>query len=269
MSGHKYEELARQLRQGIQDGTYQTGQRLPSENELTQTTGYSRQTVRQAMALLENEGLTDRVRGSGTYVRSQVPSRRRTHNIAVVTTYIGEYIFPDILRGIDGVLSGNGYTQLLSATGNRVDRERQILEDLRQKPIDGLIVEGTKTALPNPNIDLYAYFDEQRIPVVFINGFYPDLTSPVYVVADDRAGGRLACQRLLKQGHRHIAGVFKNAGTRAICKPSPKRGCLWMMIMCCGTPPKPGMISLPVRPSACWKAAPPWSATTTKPPCNF
>ena len=210
MSGHKYEELARWLRQSIQNGTYQTGQRLPSENELTQTTGYSRQTVRQAMALLENEGLTDRVRGSGTYVRSQVPSRRRTHNIAVVTTYIGEYIFPDILRGIDGVLSGNGYTQLLSATGNRVDRERQILEDLRQKPIDGLIVEGTKTALPNPNIDLYAYFDEQRIPVVFINGFYPDLTSPVYVVADDRAGGRLACERLLKQGHRRIAGVFKN-----------------------------------------------------------
>ena len=210
MSGHKYEELAQQLRLKIRNGTYQTGQRLPSENELTLLTGYSRQTVRQAMAMLENEGLTDRIRGSGTYVRSQIPGRKRTYNVAVVTTYIGEYIFPEILRGIDSVLSSNGYTQLLSATGNRVDRERRILEELRQKPIDGLIVEGTKTALPNPNIDLYAALHEQRIPVVFINGFYPELTNPVYVVADDRAGGRLACQRLLAKGHRRIAGIFKN-----------------------------------------------------------
>lgn len=210
MGGHKYQELAQKLRQEILSGVYRTGQRLPSENELTAATGYSRQTVRQAMALLENEGLTDRIRGSGTYVRSRVPGRRRTHNVAVVTTYIGEYIFPEILRGIDGVLSQNGYTQLLSATGNRVDRERAILEELRQKPIDGLIVEGTKTALPNPNIDLYEYFRQERIPVVFLNGFYPDLVKPVYVVADDRAGGRLACKRLLTQGHRRIAGIFKN-----------------------------------------------------------
>ncbi|MBE5795241.1 MAG: transcriptional regulator, partial [Clostridiales bacterium] len=60
------------------------------------------------------------------------------------------------------------------------------------------------------NIDLYAYFDQQRIPTVFINGFYPDLSQPIYVVADDRAGGKLACQRLLQKGHRRIAGVFKN-----------------------------------------------------------
>lgn len=210
MSGHKYQELALKLRQDIRNGVYRTGQRLPSENELTAATGYSRQTVRQAMALLEDEGLTDRIRGSGTYVRSRVPGRRRTHNVAVVTTYIGEYIFPEILRGIDEVLAQNGYTQLLSATGNRVDKERRILEELRQKPIDGLIVEGTKTALPNPNIDLYEYFRQERIPVVFINGFYPDLVRPVYVVADDRAGGRLACRRLLEKGHRRIAGIFKN-----------------------------------------------------------
>ena len=73
MSGHKYQELALKLRQDIRNGVYRTGQRLPSENELTAATGYSRQTVRQAMALLEDEGLTDRIRGSGTYVRSRVP----------------------------------------------------------------------------------------------------------------------------------------------------------------------------------------------------
>ena len=209
MNEHKYAALAQKLREKIQTGAYQNGQKLPSENELAESTGYSRQTVRQAMALLEREGFTDRVQGSGTYVRSAAPQRAATHNIAVVTTYIGEYIFPAILHGIDAVLSKNGYTSMLSATHNRVDNERRILTELLQKPIDGLIVEGTKTALPNPNIDLYEQFVQRGIPVVFINGFYPDLKKPLYVVADDRAGGRMACEALLQKGHTKIAGIFK------------------------------------------------------------
>ena len=51
MSEHKYAQLADRLRTEIQNGVYTGGQRLPSENELASATGYSRQTVRQAMAL--------------------------------------------------------------------------------------------------------------------------------------------------------------------------------------------------------------------------
>jgi GntR family transcriptional regulator of arabinose operon len=211
MSEHKYAELAARLRADIRNGKYTQGERLPSENELAAQTGYSRQTVRQAMSVLENEGLTSRVQGSGTYVRSAVPRRLETKNIAVVTTYIGEYIFPTILHGIDHVLAQNGYTSMLAATRNRVDNERRILTDFLQKPIDGLIVEGTKTALPNPNIDLYAKFAEAGIPVVFINGYYPELSPrPLCVVEDDRGGGRMACDALLEKGCKSIAGIFKS-----------------------------------------------------------
>ncbi|HWQ79451.1 MAG TPA: GntR family transcriptional regulator [Anaerovoracaceae bacterium] len=210
MSEHKYTELANKLRSDIQTGVYTEGQKLPSENELAYTTGFSRQTVRQAMSLLENEGLTSRIRGSGTYVQSTEPIKPATHNIAVITTYIREYIFPAILHGIEDVLSKNGYTPMLCATHNRVDNERRLLTDFLQKPIDGLIVEGTKTALPNPNLDLYIRFHETGIPVVFINGYYPELKNPIYVVADDRAGGEKICGELLKKGHRRIAGIFKS-----------------------------------------------------------
>jgi len=210
MSEHKYKDLLDKLQTDIQNGVYARGQKLPSENELAETTGFSRQTVRHAMSILENEGLLNRVKGSGTYVRNSELRQVSSRNIAVVTTYIGEYIFPAILHGIDEVLSQNGYTTMLSATHNRVDNERRILLDFMQKPIDGMIVEGTKTALPNPNIDLYANLKEQGIPVVFINGFYPELKKPIYVVADDRAGGRTLCETLLKKGHRRIAGIFKS-----------------------------------------------------------
>ncbi len=210
MSEHKYKDLLNKLQIDIQSGVYARGQKLPSENELADATGFSRQTVRHAMSILENEGLLSRVRGSGTFVRNLEPIRLTSRNIAVVTTYIGEYIFPAILHGIDEVLSENGYTTMLSATHNRVDNERRILMDLIRKPIDGMIVEGTKTALPNPNIDLYIHLKEVGIPVVFINGFYPELKKPIYVVADDRAGGYIVCNELLKKGHRRIAGIFKS-----------------------------------------------------------
>ncbi len=210
MNEPKYQTVAVKLRQAIADGQYPAGQKLPSENELVRTTGFSRQTIRQAMALLESEGLTERIRGSGTYVRGHAANRPKTYNVAVVTTYIGEYIFPAILQGISNCLSENGYTPLLSATQNRVDTERRVLQELMEKPIDGMIIEGTKTAIPNPNIDLYEAIARKNIPVVFVNGFYPELRNTVYVVMNDRKGGRMATETLLKKGHTHIAGFFKS-----------------------------------------------------------
>ena len=42
---------------------------------------------------------------------------------------------------------------MLYATSNQVGQERRILLDLLgQKKIDGILVEGTKTALPTPNL---------------------------------------------------------------------------------------------------------------------
>lgn len=210
MNESKYLLVARRLREAIRNGDYLGGQKLPSENELVARTGFSRQTIRQAMALLETEGLTERIRGSGTYVKSIRTRKAPTHNIAVVTTYISEYIFPSILQGISQCLQQNGYTPLLSATQNRVDTERRVLLELMEKPIDGLIVEGTKTAIPNPNIDLYEQLERSGLPVVFVNGYYPDLRRPAFVVMDDRAGGRMAAESLLQKGHRHIAGFFKS-----------------------------------------------------------
>ncbi len=206
----KYETLANQLRNKIITGIYKTGDMLPSENELAAAEKLSRQTVRQALALLEREGRITKRQGRGSFVADTAVRRDKTYNVAVVTTYISEYIFPDILRGIEQVLSQNGYTPFISATYNRVDNEREILASLLSKPIDGIIIEGTKTALPNPNIDLYRSIERARIPMVFINGYYPDFKPQVYVVADDRAGGASAAGLLLRQNRKKIAGIFKS-----------------------------------------------------------
>ena len=206
----KYEQLAEKLRQKIVDGQFAPGVKIPSENELTVSEGLSRQTVRQALSVLEREGQIIKRRGSGSVVTGRARKRDATGRIAVITTYISEYIFPDILRGIERTLARHGCAPTLAASHNRVDNERAILETLLANPVDGIIVEGTKTALPNPNIDLYRQLAAAGVPMVFINGYYPDFKPSVYVVADDRAGGIMATELLLRKGHTRIAGIFKS-----------------------------------------------------------
>lgn len=193
----------------IEDGTFGDGDKLISENTLCEKFGISRQTVRHAIGRLEQEGLVERQRGSGTYIKTGgLGVNNKTMTVGVITTYLDDYIFPSIINGIEGVLTKNGYSISLGLTRNRVENERRLLESFLEKGLDGLIVEGTKSALPNPNIEIYKKFYKQGIPVIFMNGYYGEL-SPNYVVVDDVLGGKMATDYLISAGHKKITGIFK------------------------------------------------------------
>lgn len=49
----KYLQLFDQLKRDILQGTFQNGQKLPGENEMALAYNMSRQTVRQALSMLE------------------------------------------------------------------------------------------------------------------------------------------------------------------------------------------------------------------------
>ncbi len=208
----KYKEVYQWALEGINSGVLRTGEKLPSENELSERFGLSRQTVRHAIDILVQEKLVQRVRGSGTYVGAGIrPERReRYRNIAVISTYVDSYIFPSVVRGIERVLAKTGYTTQIAFTGNRVSREQDILNNLMEKDmIDGLIVEPAKSALPNPNLHYYQKFKERGIPVLFFNSRYPDLDMPCVSMNDERVGQK-AVEYLIQKGHRRIGGIFKS-----------------------------------------------------------
>jgi GntR family transcriptional regulator len=64
----RYLQLATVLRGRIDDGTYVVGRRIPSEVALVQETGYARETVRRAIAVLVAEKRVRAVHGIGTFV---------------------------------------------------------------------------------------------------------------------------------------------------------------------------------------------------------
>ncbi|MGI5958644.1 MAG: GntR family transcriptional regulator [Massiliimalia sp.] len=206
----KHQLVSDWVKERITNGTFPNGSRLLSENELAQQFEISRQTVRQAIGTLVNEGLLERHRGSGTYVcYEKKPPRNSTKNIGVITTYLNEYIFPGVIKGIDQVLSKNGYQMNLGITYNKTLNEQTVLSSMLSNGVDGFIIEPTKSAFPNPNIGLYREIVRQHIPVVFINGYYAALDFP-YVTMDDYSAGKLDASHLIEKGHKKLFGIFKS-----------------------------------------------------------
>ena len=206
----KYLAIAEWIKDNIRSNNFKSGEKLISENQLCEKFKVSRQTARQAITTLEHEGLVTRVQGSGTYINQVTPFRKSaTHNIGLITTYLDNNVFPYIISGAEKILSQNNYNMTLRLTRNKVHNERTQLLSLLESDVDGLIVEGTKTALPNPNLDIFNQFYERKIPVIFINSYYQTLECN-YIVNDDVFGARLATRHLIENGHKKIFGIFKH-----------------------------------------------------------
>src|SRR5215475_15520671 len=98
MAPAKYQQIADRLRDQIDTGTLQPGERLPSEPDLVRQFDASRNTVRLALALLTNQGLVVTRQGLGTFVsepakpftallsRVNVPPRQSGSTVLPVTS---------------------------------------------------------------------------------------------------------------------------------------------------------------------------------------
>ena len=112
----KYSTIADKLKEEIGLGVYSATGKLPTEYELVSRFNVSRQTIRQAMSSLKAEGIVYQVQGSGTYVSKTSAGGRRApesafKNVFVICTYISEYIFLSIIRGIESTLNGTGFRE--------------------------------------------------------------------------------------------------------------------------------------------------------------
>ena len=207
----KHEDVSNWLREKIAEGTFAINEKIPSENELAAKFGYSRQTVRQAIKSLAVDGILTRAQGSGTYVsrRAAKTWQTATMRIGVITTYPDDYIFPGIIHGIEDILSERHYTMTLGITHNRQTDEENSLRQMMENGVDGLIVETTKSALPNANELLYQEILDRGIPMVFLNGYYKNFRES-HIIMDDVRAGEISAQALADKGHQKIGGIFKS-----------------------------------------------------------
>lgn len=202
----KYIRLAKELKELIFKNAGNGIYKLPSEHTICKTYGVSRQTVREALRLLTEEGLIEKRKGSGSFSTGLAA---RQNNIAIMVSYEEEYIYPTLLSEMRSLLKSMGYSVLVYSTQNKIHTERRVLEELLSAPIRGLIAEGVKTALPNPNLDLYQQLRSEGIPILFLHGCYSNLTNSICIKNDNIYGGYLLGKHLIQKNHSRIAGIFK------------------------------------------------------------
>lgn len=212
----KYMQIAEYFKREILEGNISPGEKLLSENEIVEKFKVSRHTVRQALMELEKGKYIYKEQGKGTFCSYlQKDNKGNKKTIAVLTTYISNYIFPSIISGIEDVLSSSGYSLLLFNTNNEKNKEGEYLQKIMEHDVVGLIVEPTMSALPNVNLEYYKQLNSKKIPFIMINANYEQLNAP-YVVMDDIEGGYALTKYLIQLGHRNIAGIFKNDDLQGI-----------------------------------------------------
>jgi LacI family transcriptional regulator len=110
-------------------------------------------------------------------------------------------LFPPIVRGIENVLESAGYSALIVNTDNDPERERALIESLRSRQVEGLIVATARLEHP-----LLRQLQEQDVKIVLINRRIENLQMP-FVVGDDATGIALAVKHLVDLGHTRIAHI--------------------------------------------------------------
>lgn len=132
---------------------------------------------------------------------------RRTHTLGVVIPDLMHSFFVEIVAGLESVASRRGYGILLCSSSEDPEKERQELEMLRQRQVDGVVL-GSANAMGNT--DLLQRLTTLGMGLVMIDrDDHPDVRCD-RVLTDDEEVGRLATAHLIAQGRRtigHITGT--------------------------------------------------------------
>ncbi len=199
----KYLMIARELELLVR----RSGQmrKLPTEAALCRQYGCSRQTIRAALAVLEEKGLILRRQGSGSFVtRSAAKSSRQ---IAVLLPDREEYLYPALLRTIRKEAAEAGFTAVCLETGGSWQREREHLTGLLRNPPAGVILEPICDVLGCGSEEPLAQLTGQGVPLVYLNGRYA--APGCRVQADEMMGTGILMSHLAAKGHKKIAAILR------------------------------------------------------------
>jgi LacI family transcriptional regulator len=123
----------------------------------------------------------------------------RSATVGVVIPDLTNPLFPPIVRGIEDVLGPAGYNAWLVNTDNDPDREESLVDSLRSRQVEGLIVATARLQHP-----LLERLQAEGVRMVLINRRTANGELPS-VTGDDATGIASAVSHLADLGHRRIA----------------------------------------------------------------
>ncbi len=126
---------------------------------------------------------------------------QRTQTIGLIITDVENPYFAELVRAIEDVAHELGYVLVLCNGADDVDREAAYLEVLAERRVDGIII--ATGAIGDRHAEWLAH---APVPVVMVN-WEASIGGVPAILSDNRSGGRMAAEFLLRLGHRRIGYV--------------------------------------------------------------
>jgi CheY-like chemotaxis protein len=148
----KYLAIANAIRDRIADGTYRNGQQLPASAALAKEHGVALMTVRQALGILQQQGVIEARHGAGTFV-ADATTRAQTPRTCKILLTEDDRMLCDVVASalrdadflVDVASTGGEALTLLEAT----EGYDAIVLDLKLPDTDGFeIVDYIKANRP-------------------------------------------------------------------------------------------------------------------------
>jgi GntR family transcriptional regulator, arabinose operon transcriptional repressor len=196
----KYQELKEYFIRHIRSGKLSHNARVPSEPELVKHYNLSRNTIRQAMKELENEGYLYRVRGKGTFVKTKNPEvSKKIALIVFDTEYSTHPLVAGMIRGIDAVLSEQGYMLDILAS-HRTGLEADIVK--LASSYAGFMIGAWQI-----DENIIKTLIQKNIPHLFVKNYFPGMKKNAVLIDFEKAG-RLVTEHLAALNHKNIALLY-------------------------------------------------------------
>jgi LacI family transcriptional regulator len=136
---------------------------------------------------------------------------KKSNSIGLIVTSISDPYYPELALGVEEICIERGYNTILCNTKRSLDLERQSLEMLRAKSVDGVIL-ATVTK-DDPNIQTLL---DLEFPFVLVNRVItepPAARKVNYVVMDSYSGAYEAGKHLWRLGHDRIGIIAGSTET--------------------------------------------------------
>ncbi|MBE6064016.1 LacI family DNA-binding transcriptional regulator [Clostridium cochlearium] len=128
---------------------------------------------------------------------------KKTSTIGVIVPGITNLFFPTIVESIEDYSKDQGYSIVLCNTRGEALKEKEIIENLMSKGVDGIIIiDPTIDNLKNKYLEDVS----MKLPIIIINGS-PEGIKGNFICYDEKVGTLEAFQYLLKLGHKEIAFI--------------------------------------------------------------
>ncbi len=123
---------------------------------------------------------------------------RETRTIGVAVSDASLMFFAQVLRGIQDATDEAGYSIMVANTEQRPGKEKNVIDLLFSKQIDGLIIVSPTTT----EADYIKSVVDRNIPIVVLMRHWNDVDVDT-VISDNETGGFLAADYLLSVGCRN------------------------------------------------------------------